>query len=85
MQRQDTFKQGQPEVTRLQTNKRNCSSKFNTRVRDQNNITADVIVYGSSWFNLGFSANCMSLPWNEKCDVGHVLIEFNMRKPLVFY
>lgn len=27
----------------------------------------------------------MSLPWNGKCDIGHVLIEFNMRKALVVY
>lgn len=82
--RRDTFKPGQPEVASLQTSKGNCSSKLNTRVRNQNNITADVIVCDSSRFNLGSSANCMSLPWNEKCDVGHVLIEFNMRKTLVF-
>lgn len=27
----------------------------------------------------------MSLPGNGRCDIGHVLIEFNMRKAVVVY
>lgn len=57
--RQDAFKQGQTDVTRLHTNKQNCCSKFNTRVRNQTNITAEVIDHGSSQFNLTVSPNCV--------------------------